>query len=345
MFRTTMTTKFLTDFNEQSAPTPSEFVIPEDVTVMGDEALLELHGQAVDHFTGIYGDGNNLTDEDVETLSALTDGIEGLNVELGRRKEAAAERAAKAGELASRVNLSSEATDEAPADEDAAEEDADADAEEDEDKDRDESTEDEGAANTVTASARREVRVNVSRKNSRFVPSETPKTMKDVVFASEGVAGYGTGQGVNWNDIGKILDHRLRSYSEAQYSMAAKAGKSLRQQLSLATFRKPTDPDLTINNNDPAHIRDIVERAVSEKRLKGGSLVASGGWCAPSETLYDLVELESRDGLFDLPEVGIARGGINRTLGPSFADIFADIKGWTFTEEQDIAGDYDGGGR
>ena len=82
---------------------------------------------------------------------------------------------------------------------------------------------------------------------------------------------------------------------------------------------------------------------MDESRLSGCSLVASGGWCAPSETLYDLCELESRDGLLTIPEIGISRGGIQITQGPTFSDIYSST-GFTYTEAEDIAGDYDGEG-
>jgi hypothetical protein len=70
--------------------------------------------------------------------------------------------------------------------------------------------------------------------------------------------------------------------------------------------------------------------------------VASGGWCAPSEVLYDLLEGESRDGLISLPEVGVSRGGIMFTKGPTYQEIY-DKVGFTFTEQQDIDGEYQPG--
>src|SRR5690625_3904804 len=103
-------------------------------------------------------------------------------------------------------------------------------------------------------------------------------------------------------------------------------------------------------SNDLEHVESVLRRAADERRLQGGSLLesasltASGGWCAPSETLYDLLEVESRDGLLSLPEVGARRGGISRTLGPDFRDIFATDIGWNYTEQEDIDGDYDGAG-
>ena len=77
--------------------------------------------------------------------------------------------------------------------------------------------------------------------------------------------------------------------------------------------------------------------AAKESRLPGGSLLASGGWCAPSETIYTLCSTESLDGLIDLPEINVQRGGIRFTKGPDFSDIYTDA-GFCQTEAQAIAG-------
>jgi hypothetical protein len=65
--------------------------------------------------------------------------------------------------------------------------------------------------------------------------------------------------------------------------------------------------------------------------------VAAAGWCAPSMTLYDLCELETVDGILQLPEINITRGGIFFTTGPDFATIFGGTGYWNYTEAQVIA--------
>lgn len=65
--------------------------------------------------------------------------------------------------------------------------------------------------------------------------------------------------------------------------------------------------------------------------------VAAAGWCAPSMTLYELCELETADGILQLPEIAITRGGIFFTTGPDFATIFAGTGYWNYTEVQVIA--------
>lgn len=83
--------------------------------------------------------------------------------------------------------------------------------------------------------------------------------------------------------------------------------------------------------------QEALERASKESRLEGGSLIAAGGWCAPSETLYDLCGEESTDGLWDVPSIQVNRGGLNFTKGPQWSDFYAS----TFfkqTEAQAISG-------
>jgi hypothetical protein len=116
------------------------------------------------------------------------------------------------------------------------------------------------------------------------------------------------------------------------------AGDGSREDLrhfGVATIKKPFPEDLIIDRG--TEDMEVLLRAANEKRLDGGSLVAAGGWCAPSETLYDLVGDETTDGMLSLPEVVVRRGGIRKTYGPQFADFYANA-GFIQTEAQAIAG-------
>lgn len=325
--------------------------IPEDVSGLDDTQLNELHSRAREVFGGIYGDGSDLTDEDVDTLAALTTGIEALQEELAVREQRAAERRERAAELAAKVQPAEDADEDENGEDDPAEsEDAegqDKDGEETEGDAEEAPAEEESAAETLTASAPRKrgpINVNVSRAKRHLPKSRqndgAPKSMADIAFAAGEGSGYAAGEGIDWNDAGKIVDRRLAGINRTAVEAAARAGRHVRQQMGVMSIRKAIPDNLVIGNNDPTHVETVLRAAADEKRLQGNSLVASGGWCAPSEVTYDLLELESRDGIFSLPEVGLARGGISRTLGPSFADIYADIVGFHYTEAQDIAGQY-----
>jgi hypothetical protein len=76
---------------------------------------------------------------------------------------------------------------------------------------------------------------------------------------------------------------------------------------------------------NPGDVDALVSGIVTRDRIE--SLVAGGGWCAPSEVRYDFFEVECSDGLIDLPSTRINRGGIRYPTSPSLAD--ANIGGVT----------------
>lgn len=80
--------------------------------------------------------------------------------------------------------------------------------------------------------------------------------------------------------------------------------------------------------------------AGDESQLEKNSVIAAGGWCAPSETIYSLFSYHTNAGMLDLPEVTAARGGIQFTKGPDFMQIFGDADaGFIQTEAQAEAGE------
>ena len=199
--------------DKREPATEDTFEIPEDLTQLSDEEIVELHNKATEAFNGIYGDGSELSDDDLVTLSALTEGIEGVKEELATRETAAAERRERAAELAAKVNPADESDED---DEEGAESD-DEDSEEAEDAEDAsddaeapsgdaEEDDDESAAQTVTAAApkrrRGAVRVDMSQAR-RHLPkarTEEPRGMRDVVFAAGEGSGYAAGEGIDFAD-------------------------------------------------------------------------------------------------------------------------------------------------
>lgn len=345
--------RLATQYEDQSEKQDegTSFEIPEDLSGLDDEALAALHTEAVQHFDALYGDGSNLSDQDIEALAALTDGIEMLNAEQAQREEQAAARAEKAAELAARVRgKGEEDADSAEAPEDGEGEDAEATAAAEEESEADgegdgeEQPQEQREPEVVAASGRRgPVRVNLSGRARRgHTPPEENRGatgVRSVMFAND-APGLRDGQGIDFMDAARALDRRLMGFNVQPYESARRAGRALREQFSLATIRKPFNDDQIIKNSDPEHVAEVLARVTDERNTPKQSLVASGGWCAPSEVLYDnLLELESRDGLFSLPEVGVNRGGFQFTRGPSFRDIY-DGTGFSYTEQQDIDGNY-----
>lgn len=87
----------------------------------------------------------------------------------------------------------------------------------------------------------------------------------------------------------------------------------------------------------PFQMEDVMNRAADETSLPGGSLLAAGGWCAPSETDYALQVDATRDGMLSHPEVGIRRGGLKWPIAPDFSDFYAN-PGFKYTEAEVIGG-------
>lgn len=330
---------FATAFADQSDETdePTELVIPEELSSLDAEALDSLHNRAVETFTGIYGDGKGLNPSDMETLEGLTEGIKALRAEKDKRDSEAAEVAQKAAALAAEVVTSEDdEDDDAEASEELASED------ESSEDDSEDSDEDDSAEAEETL-ARKEVRVNLSslraRKPKTPAPAEPtgPQTLKDVAMAAADVPGLANGQPVDFGDMASATVRRLQSFNVKQFENASKGNRRLRQQFGLAVFNKPFEDGLIVDDKK-GNTEDVLRYAVDDSRLPGGSLLASGGWCAPSETLYDLYDCgESRDGMVSVPEIGIRRGGLRWPRPTSFASVYADT-GFHYTEAEDESG-------
>lgn len=67
---------------------------------------------------------------------------------------------------------------------------------------------------------------------------------------------------------------------------------------------------------------ELRRKEVQEEHPERDSLVAAAGWCAPSETDYDICLQITTDGLADFPEVQARRGGIRHNTGIEFDSIF-----------------------
>lgn len=323
--------EFLTDFNKQD----DSLEIPADLTTLSSDELTELRTKATDAFNALYQNGEaDLSDTDVETLGVLVDGIEALNAEIGVRDAALGERKSTAAELAARAGITLAAEDESDEGGEGSEDES--------DEDEDHEAPGDGAGEF----ARKSITVNLSGIRAKQPKAPKPEfeaekkyTIQDLVTAAPDLPGFANGQGMNFEDMAKGVDQRLKGFNEGAYEAASRANHAMRQEFGVATIKKPFASNLVITSDAPDHVDAVFKAAVDESRLPGGSLVASGGWCAPSEILYDLYEEESRDGLISLPEIGIKRGGIRFTPGPQFSDIFS-ATGFCFDEPADINGNY-----
>ena len=350
----------ITVFADQADDAPVEtfdLEIPENLSDLSAADLGDLRSKAVDAFQTLYA-GGEFTDEDLATLGTLTDGIEVLSAEISAREQAAAERAAKAAEMAAKVGADKPAP--APADDDEddtpaaekAEAEADIAEAEAEKKAKAAAADVEPAAEVdakseveaVTAAAPRgPIKLSGIRRHvhtpAPVITEETSveDTAPKARMTVADVPGFAADSDASFEDLAVALDRRLQGFNSGAYAAAARAGRAMSERHSLAVVRKHFDERATVSSPESADA--AMAFAVNEKNLPGGSLVAAGGWCAPSETVYDLLEGESRDGLISLPEINVTRGGIKFTKGPKFADLYA-APSFNFTEEEAKAGKY-----
>ena len=347
----------ITVFADQGEDAPVEtfdLEIPENLSDLADADLAEMRSKAVDAFQTLYA-GGEFSDEDLATLGTLTDGIEVLSAEISSREQAASERAAKAAELAAKIGADKPApaedeekpADEAPAEDAPAEDEAEkkAKAAAAETVEGEAPTKPAASPEAVTAAAsasRGPIKLSGIRRHvsapAPAISEETP--VEDTSRARLTVAdvpGFAADSDASFEDLAVALDRRLQGFNSGAYGAAARAGRAMSERHSLAVVRKSFDERATVGSPESADA--AMAFAVNEKNLPGGSLVAAGGWCAPSETVYDLLEDESRDGLISLPEINVTRGGIKFTKGPKFADLYA-APSFNFTEEDAKAGKY-----
>lgn len=337
----------LTTFSAADQPADDTLTIPEDLTTLSDEELQDLGSRAATAFQALYGDGETLSAEDLNTLTVLTEGLEALQAEQEVRVAAAAERGEQAAALAARLNpdaFTVEAVEDEPVTpaDDTGEDEADED-----EADEGAEGDDDEAADELAGQTRQTMSIDLSGINSRRrkAPAPVQETpagprMSDYAMAAPDVPHYANGAPMEIIDMAKAVDSRLKTFNLASYEAAANTGRHQRQQFGISVINKPFADGLRIESGDPGHVEEVLARAVDESRLPNGSLVASGGWCAPSQVIYDLCEPESRDGLLSVPEVAVTRGGVQHTKGPDFAQMFTEITGFRYTEVQDIAGNY-----
>lgn len=120
-------------------------------------------------------------------------------------------------------------------------------------------------------------------------------------------------------------------------SIAKRLASKPKNRVALAQIKKNAPKELTLLASSSLH-NEVLDYAVDESRLQGGSLIAAGGWCAPSETWYDICPTDIATNLFDLPTVTLERGGVRYTKGIDLAGFAATGIGFNFTEAQLIAG-------
>ncbi|MER7841687.1 major capsid protein [Streptomyces sp. NPDC096040] len=304
-----------------------DFEIPEDVTALDDEALAQALDGARSAFAALSG--QDVIDGDAMTrMRALAACVEDIRTEQQTRVEAATQAAAEIETLAAQVR-GEQANPAAPA---AAPEGEPAEptaAATEQPPAAPAAPEQPAAPETATASAvvvptRPALNLRAVRRAQPRVLPEAPPPGTTITAAVD-VPGYTPGSDLVFDDVVRGINSRATALKTA--------GGGVGQVIS---YHHPYPADTIVTDSSSAPEGTTVAMTAStQSRLPQGDLVASGGWCAPSETLYELTDTSCPDMLWDAPEIQLARGGL-RYYKPLSLDVSAMT--WVHTEADDIAG-------
>ncbi|MEU0947648.1 major capsid protein [Streptomyces canus] len=307
-----------------------DFEIPEDVTALDDETLAQALDGARAAFAALSG--QDVIDGDAMTrMRSLAACVEDIRTEQTARVEAATQAAAEIETLAAQVRgeQANPAAPAAPEGEQPAEPTA---AATEQPAAPSAPAEAPAAQETTTASAGGGVVVPtrpalnlraVRRAQPRVLPEAPPPGT--TITAAVDVPGYTPGSDLNFDDVVRGINSRATALKTA--------GGGVGQVIS---YHHPYPADTIVTDSSSAPEGTTVAMTAStQSRLPQGDLVASGGWCAPSETLYELTDTSCPDMLWDAPEIQLARGGL-RYYKPLSLDVSSMT--WVHTEADDIAG-------
>lgn len=293
-------------------------MIPEDLSGLNSEALDDLK-------TELHAEFDKALDENAEValLTEIADAVDLVNGTLEIKANEAAEEEAAKDALKDRMN--GEAELDAPSD--AVDEDHTT-AEAPADGDMSEPVEvAELEKEVVTASGKAPSARAVSDRSDK--PDAPPAdSLGLVITASADVPSFSNGQRIDRKDLATAMHARARGLGDS-------AGKGSR--FNVASIQVPIAEHLIVRDGT-TDAGDIMDEAVREVLAgkNAEALVASGGWCAPSETIYDTFGIESRDGLLDLPTIGVTRGGVQWPQYQGLAATAGSL--WTWTNVTDLSG-------
>ena len=298
-----------------------ETTVPTDLTTAEADALESTLTDLIAEFDRMHDAGST----DIATLTEIAEHVEAIRTEIAARETAAAEAAQTIAALAEKIRPA------APEAEVAAEDDEDDTAEEEAD-DTEATTEEsipepeaeEAEATTeterelVTAAGTPTPKAPSARAVRAFSPApEAPAAVgpEIVITAAADVPGVATGAQIDLLTVARAMHDKARGLNDkSAFTPVARINMNFGNEVGA----------------DLAHTLDVLDRVRNPQ-----SLVAAGGWCAPSQNYYEIFQAEAGDGLLDLPTITVTRGGINV---PSFYAVGDAAEGlWSWTEADDVS--------
>jgi hypothetical protein len=300
------------------------FDLPAELPT-GFEDLTALRGTAQEAFARLrelVDGGQTLSSEQLTELRAVVAAMGTLDTALTVLSDAAAEQQAEVNELLAKGEPSTEEPEVEASAETAAEVVTEAEAVIEE------------AATTVTASGTKEVVKRTSfagiQKSTPAIPRGTGD-VSDVGFKMyPSMIGYKEGH-VGYAELATAID----SVKKGHRPRGDVRNAGAYNQMALFALERGNMPVV----EDSHALVAAISAATDISLLRAptfndkGSLTAAGGWCAPSETLYDFCEVPLASDLIALPEITIRRGGVRWPIEPDLSGIFESFE-FYFTEPE-----------
>jgi hypothetical protein len=321
------------------------FKKPESFEGLSLDDLRKLNDEAMAEGRELVAKGADLSDEEFAQAEALMQASEEIENEIASREQAESERAERLAALQAGFAETEDEVEEETETEDEPEDEPEAEA------DKEEPV-------AVTAAApKRTVKRAATRAPREVAPEpevEEEQPYRVSLVAAANVPNVPANhEFADMLEVATAFQSRSRGFTGnarkgdkpqiiSRGGVDAQTGRAFRlsdshQVFGVAQIRKPEDEFMLTERMSAQDQYDLVMSAAKESRLPGNSLVAAGGWCAPSEQVYGFCELETVSGLLSIPEVQARRGGISFTKGPDYAALAAT---WGFlqTEAQAEAG-------
>lgn len=297
------------------------FEIPADIAALDDEKLAAALDAALSEAAEFDSIPDaDLTDEHLARLSELAEFATLARETQAQRETAATERTEKiAAARAALLKPEEPEPAEEPAEEPA--------------------KEPVTAAAAINASPGGKAKEKVAVVGRTTPAAEVIPAPKPLITASADVPGFSNGgELAGLDEVGQALIARMKGLPTQRLG-GSKGMRGQRYGAATINLNQVRTTELA-QNASGGEDQGLLARARNTRRLAGGSLVAGGGWCAPSETLYDLCQIATTEGLLDLPTIQVNRGGIRFTRGPGFDTLYNDPNlGWWLTEAEIIAQD------
>lgn len=286
----------------------NEFEVPENLGALRDEVLRELEQKGTEAFNALSASAD-LSDEAIEKLEAIAASVDAVKAEIASRKARIEKLANLKGRMAPEVEAPVvEPVVAAAVEEEVAEE----------------------APAALAASAAEETPdpiVKVSERNA--IPEASPAL---VITAAADIPGFSAGSPL----------HDRQALATAMHKKAL----SLRDHsgnVPIATIELPVADGYDLVGMSQYERNEAIIEMSGAQSLEN-SLAAAGGWCAPSEIMYDFFNLEcATASTLRLPTFRADRGGVRWPIStplPAFTlPIAAQTNvDWVHTEANDIAG-------